>query len=117
YAAKGDLDGFPRVPGPPPANKPPVLSGYWTYTDQRAVITTDKGDLVFALRPDAAPNSVRNFRQLVADRFYDQTDVSRIASLSGRTLPDIVQLGDPTGTGQGGPGWFLDFEPSPLKHG
>ena len=28
-----------------------------------------------------------------------------------------MQFGDPTGTGQGGPGYFLDFEPSPLKHG
>jgi cyclophilin family peptidyl-prolyl cis-trans isomerase len=120
YAPKGDRDGFPQLPAAPAPlapGKPRALAGCWTYTDQRAVITTSKGELTFALRSDAAPNSVRNFRQLIADKFYDATDIHRIASLSGRTLPDIVQFGDPTGTGQGGPGWFIDFEASPLKHG
>ena len=60
-------------------------------------ITTRKGKLVFALHPEAAPNSVANFRELVSKEFYDATPVHRIASLTGRTLPDIIQFGDPTG--------------------
>lgn len=115
YAARVDREGTPQA-SPPAAPGSRVLSGYWTYTDQRVEITTGKGRLTFALRPDAAPNSVDNFRTLVARGFYDGVSIHRIASLSGRTLPDIVQFGDPTGTGQGGPGYFIDFEPGPLKH-
>jgi cyclophilin family peptidyl-prolyl cis-trans isomerase len=114
YAARSERDGTPQVAPPPKAR---VLSGYWVRTDQRAVLRTSKGELTFALRPDAAPNSVENFRSLIVSRFYDGIRVHRIAALSGRTLPDIVQFGDPTGTGQGGPGFFIDYEPSPLKHG
>ena len=116
YAAKVERDGKPQL-GPPPPAKSRVLSGYWLFADQRVQVVTSKGTLVFALRTDAAPNSVRNFRDLVDKQFYDGIKVHRIAALSGRTMPDIVQFGDPTGTGQGGPGWFIDYEPSPLKHG
>ena len=116
YAPKVERDGVPQMNPAPPA-KSRVLSGYWVYADQRVQITTSKGTLVFALRPDAARNSVDNFRNLVEKKFYDGIKVHRIAALSGRTMPDIVQFGDPSGTGQGGPGWFIDYEPSPLKHG
>lgn len=114
YATKAERDGTPQVS---PVPKTRLLSGYWVYTDQRAVVKTGKGELVFALRPDAAPNSVENFRSLVDRQFYSGIRVHRIVSLSGRTLPDILQFGDPTGTGQGGPGYFIDYEPSPLRHG
>ena len=114
YATKTERDGTPQVP---PATKARVLSGYWVYTDQRAVVKTGKGELVFALRPDAAPNSVDNFRSLIQKQFYSGIRVHRVVSLSGRTLPDIMQFGDPTGTGQGGPGYYIDYEPSPLRHG
>jgi cyclophilin family peptidyl-prolyl cis-trans isomerase len=115
YAPRVDRDGTPRVSPPALAGKP-LLSGYWVYTDQRVEITTEKGSLVFALHPEAAPNGVRNFRDLVSKGFYDRTPIHRIASISGRALPDIIQFGDPTGTGQGGPGYHIDFEPSTLKH-
>ncbi len=114
YAQRTERDGTPQVS---PVTKPRVFSGYWVYAEQRAVVRTSKGEMVFALRPDAAPNSVANFRSLVEKQFYDGIRVHRIAALSGRTLPDIVQFGDPTGTGQGGPGFFIDYEPSPLRHG
>jgi cyclophilin family peptidyl-prolyl cis-trans isomerase len=113
YASKSDRDGSPRVNQPA---KSCVLSGYWIYTDQRAVLSTSKGELVFALHPEAAPNSVANFRDLIAKRFYDGIRVHRIATLTGRTRPDLVQFGDPGGTGQGGPGYYIDYEPSPLRH-
>jgi cyclophilin family peptidyl-prolyl cis-trans isomerase len=115
YAPHVDRDGTPRV-SPPPGSTKPLLSGYWMYTDQRVEITTARGTLVFALHPEAAPNSVRNFRVLVSSGFYDSTPIHRIASISGSALPDIIQFGDPTGTGRGGPGYFIDYEPSTLKH-
>jgi peptidyl-prolyl cis-trans isomerase B (cyclophilin B) len=114
YAPRVERDGAPQLL---PAPKTRVLAGYWLYTDQRAVIRTSKGEMVFALRPDAAPHSVANFRWLIEQEFYDGIKVHRIAALSGRTLPDIMQFGDPSGTGQGGPGYFIDYESSPLKHG
>lgn len=114
YVTRLERDGTPQVP---PAVKTRVLAGYWVYTDQRAVVRTSKGELVFALRSDAAPNSVASFRALIEKQFYAGIRVHRIVSLSGRTLPDIIQFGDPTGTGQGGPGYYIDYEPSPLKHG
>ena len=51
YAPRVDRDGMPILN---PAPKARVLSGYWMYTDQRVVLTTSKGELVFALRPDVA---------------------------------------------------------------
>lgn len=114
YAARVDRDGTPRIASP---GGKPVLSGYWIQPDQRVELTTEKGKLAFALHPEAAPNGVRNFRELVSKGFYDGIPIHRIASISGRARPDILQFGDPTGTGQGGPGYFIDFEPSPLPHG
>jgi cyclophilin family peptidyl-prolyl cis-trans isomerase len=117
YAPRVERDGTPRLNPPSAPGKTSVLAGYWTYTEQRVEIDTNKGRLVFALHPEGAPKSVENFRDLVAKGFYDGVLVHRVASLSGRTLPDIIQFGDPTGTGLGGPGYFIDYEPSPLKHG
>ena len=114
YVSRLERDGTPQLP---PVAKSRVLSGYWMYSEQRAVVRSSKGELVFALRPDAAPTSVAHFRTLIEKQFYSGIRVHRIVSLSGRTLPDIVQFGDPTGTGQGGPGYFIDYEPSPLRHG
>lgn len=113
YATHTDRTGMPVLTPPP---KQRIFSGYWTFKDQHALVKTSKGDLEFALRVDAAPNSVLEFRDLVAKGFYSGIAVHRIASLSGQTLPDIVQFGDPTGTGLGGPGFMFDFEPSTLKH-
>lgn len=113
YASHTDRAGVPVLTPPP---KQRIFSGYWTFKDQHALVKTIKGDLEFALRADAAPNSVLEFRDLVSKGFYSGIAIHRIASLSGQTLPDIVQFGDPTGTGQGGPGFMFDFEPSTLKH-
>jgi cyclophilin family peptidyl-prolyl cis-trans isomerase len=113
YASRMDREGVP-IFGPPPRPRP--LAGYWTFQDQHAVLHTTKGDLAFRLRPDAAPASVMHFRDLIRKGFYDGVPVHRVASLRGQPLPDIAQLGDPTGTGHGGPGSMIDMEDSPLKH-
>ena len=56
------------------------------------------------LYPDAAPNTVANFVHLVESKFYD-------GLIFHRVIPGfMIQGGDPTGTGMGGPGWHIRGE-------
>lgn len=120
YAPRADRDGSPQFPREnpktPAAAQTKSFSGYWLFVDKHVMVETSRGTLEFRLRPDLAPNSVRNFRELVEDEFYTSIPVHRIASLLGQPQPDIIQFGDPTGTGQGGPGYMIDLEPSTLRH-
>ena len=80
-----------------------------TYT---ATIKTDAGDVTVQLLPKDAPQAVNNFIFLAKDGFYNGTTFYRvIADQSGKV--QLVQAGDPTGTGSGGPGYTLPFETSP----
>jgi cyclophilin family peptidyl-prolyl cis-trans isomerase len=76
-----------------------------------ATLSTDKGDIVLELYPDKAPKTVNNFVFLAQEGFYDGTIFHRVIDNF------MVQGGDPSGTGTGGPGYrFSDeFHPS-LKH-
>lgn len=68
-----------------------------------AVIDTDAGEVSIELYPEASPIAVNNFIALARDGFYDGTVFHRV--LEGF----MVQGGDPTGTGTGGPGYsFAD---------
>ena len=74
-------------------------------------IETTKGDIYADLFKKEVPKTVENFTKLAQKGFYD-------GIIFHRVIPDfMVQTGDPTGTGTGGPGYsFADeFEPS-LKH-
>ncbi len=75
-------------------------------------IETSKGDIELELYPEHAPKTVNNFVFLVREGFYDGVVFHRV-------LPDfMVQGGDPTGTGRGGPGYKFEDElkDNPLKH-
>ena len=73
----------------------------------RAVIETTKGRIVIELYPDAAPKTVTNFITLAKKGFYD-------GIIFHRVIPGfMVQTGDPTGTGTGGPGYTFPDEFSP----
>lgn len=85
-------------------------SGIRAYVDQHVVIDTSAGEIEIALRPDVAPNTVWNFRELVRGGFYTDIDIHRIIDNF------VIQFGDPNGTGGGGPGVFIDLEPSTLQH-
>ena len=76
-----------------------------------AVFSTDKGDFKVELFSDKVPNTVNNFVFLARQGFYDGTIFHRVIDNF------MVQGGDPTGTGTGGPGYrFADeFHPS-LRH-
>jgi peptidyl-prolyl cis-trans isomerase B (cyclophilin B) len=75
-----------------------------TYT---AEITTNFGDLTVVLDAAKAPLAVNNFVVLARYRYFDDTVCHRI-------IPDfVVQCGDPTATGTGGPGYrFADELPA-----
>jgi len=76
-----------------------------------ATLHTDKGDIEVKLFADKVPNTVNNFVFLSREGFYDGTLFHRVIDNF------MVQGGDPTGTGTGGPGYrFKDeFHPS-LRH-
>lgn len=66
-------------------------------------ITTTKGDIVFKLYDDTAPNTVSNFVYLASQGYYDGIIFHRVIENF------MIQGGDPTGTGTGGPGYkFAD---------
>ena len=94
----------------------PHYAGLRVYVDQFVRLETSAGEMVFRLRPDMAPNTVHHFRSLVVGGFYDNTAVHRIIPASAGREAFIVQAGDPIGTGYGGPGFSIDFEPSALPH-
>ncbi len=76
-----------------------------------ARMETDKGTMVLELFADKAPKTVNNFVFLARQGYYDGVIFHRV-------IPDfMVQGGDPTGTGSGGPGYKFgdEFHPS-LKH-
>ncbi|MEJ2637698.1 MAG: peptidylprolyl isomerase [Calditrichia bacterium] len=83
-------------------------------TDKKyyATIETDKGKIELELYPEYAPKTVNNFVFLAREGFYDGVTFHRVISNF------MIQGGDPTGTGRGGPGYrFADeFENNPLKH-
>jgi peptidyl-prolyl cis-trans isomerase B (cyclophilin B) len=76
-----------------------------------AIFKTTKGDIHVALFPDEAPLTVANFVNLAKRGFYDGQKFHRVIENF------MIQGGDPTGTGRGGPGYnFADeFTPN-LRH-
>jgi cyclophilin family peptidyl-prolyl cis-trans isomerase len=76
-----------------------------------AVFDTDLGEFKIELFADKVPNTVNNFVFLAKEGFYTNTIFHRV-------IDDfMVQGGDPTGTGRGGPGYrFADEFDSSLKH-
>ena len=70
-----------------------------------ATIKTNKGTVVFELFAEEAPKSVNNFVFLARDGYYDGVIFHRIVK------DFMLQGGDPTGSGMGGPGYKFADEP------
>ena len=69
-----------------------------------ATLHTNQGPIELELHDDDAPKTVENFRKLAGDGFYDGVIFHRV-------IPDfMIQGGDPTGTGMGGPGYTFEDE-------
>lgn len=93
-----------------------VFSGLRVYVEQEAVLETSEGEIVFRLRPDAAPNTAFNFMHLVGGGFYTNIIFHRVVAELSDGRPFVIQAGDPSGTGSGGPGYMIDLEKSTLAH-
>jgi peptidyl-prolyl cis-trans isomerase B (cyclophilin B) len=75
-----------------------------------ATIETSEGTMTAELWPDVAPLHVNSFVFLSRDGYYDGVIFHRV-------IPGfMIQGGDPTGTGTGGPGYRLKQEFNPRKH-
>lgn len=78
----------------------------------KAKIETNQGEIDLELYPQHAPKTVNNFVFLAREGFYDGVVFHRVISNF------MIQGGDPTGTGRGGPGYKFEDEVrnNPLKH-
>jgi cyclophilin family peptidyl-prolyl cis-trans isomerase/HEAT repeat protein len=88
----------------------------WNYIDNLSqkklvLISTNQGNIKIELFPNEAPFTVQNFLKLAEKGYYD-------GIIFHRVVPNfVIQCGDPTGTGFGGPGYSIRTEISQLKFG
>ena len=77
---------------------------------KKAIMKTDKGDIRIEFFDGDAPNTVKNFTDLIQDGFYDGLNFHRV-------IPNfVIQGGCPNGTGTGGPGYHIPCEINTQKH-
>jgi peptidyl-prolyl cis-trans isomerase B (cyclophilin B) len=92
-------------------NKPPAMTVDPKKT-YRAKMETNKGLIELELYPQHAPKTVNNFVFLAREGFYDGVTFHRVISNF------VIQGGDPTSSGSGGPGYRFEDETrgNPLRH-
>lgn len=96
----------PGAPPPPPADIAQVINKRVTW-----LLATNKGTIEIELRPDVAPWAVASIVALTTAKKYDDIEFHRV-------VPNfVVQGGDPTSSGWGGPGYTLPAEPSGAADG
>ena len=88
-----------RNVGLPPA-KPDYQAGY------QATIRTNRGDVVLDLLNSKATCTVNSFVYLAAKKYFNSTSCHRLTTID----PWVLQCGDPTGSGSGGPGYTFSNE-------
>ena len=77
---------------------------------KKAIMKTEKGDIRIEFFDEDAPNTVKNFKNLIQDGFYDGLNFHRV-------IPNfVIQGGCPNGTGTGGPGYHIPCEINTQKH-
>lgn len=85
-----------------PTSQPPALAAGETRTVE---ITTSKGSITLEIDGDLSPLAAGNFVALASCGYYDGVVFHRV-------VPGfVIQGGDPTGTGSGGPGYTIQDEP------
>jgi cyclophilin family peptidyl-prolyl cis-trans isomerase len=106
---RANTEGDATLSGIQQWSKPPemTIDGSKKYS---AKVETSKGDFTIELLPAEAPMTVNNFVCLARSGFYDNTPIHRIVS------GFVIQGGDPTGTGSGGPGYRFNDEPINLDY-
>ncbi len=98
-----------------PTSQPDALPAGQTRT---VTLNTPKGTMAIKVEADLSPIAAGNFVALASCGFYDGTPFHRTPTLPDGT-PFVIQGGDPTGTGTGGPGYTIKDEPvtTPYKRG
>ena len=77
---------------------------------KKATMKTVRGDILIELFDEDAPNTVKNFIDLIQGGFYDGLNFHRV-------IPNfVIQGGCPNGTGTGGPGYHIACEINTKKH-
>ena len=88
---------LPQDPNPTPSSGTPTIT-----------LRTSQGAIPVTLNRAEAPCTAQNFEHLAAAKFFDGTRCHRIS-----TDPKMLQCGDPSGTGSGGPGYRFHDETKP----
>lgn len=96
-----------------PTSQPPALPAGQT---RIVTIETAKGEMEITVEADLSPIAAGNFVALAGCGFYDGVVFHRVATLQDGT-PFVIQGGDPTGTGTGGPGYEIKDEPVTATYG
>jgi peptidyl-prolyl cis-trans isomerase B (cyclophilin B) len=79
---------------------------------KQAVFQTNRGTITIELFDDKTPKTVANFEKLANQGFYNNVSFHRVIA------DFMIQGGDPTGTGRGGPGYEIECEiVADLRHG
>jgi peptidyl-prolyl cis-trans isomerase B (cyclophilin B) len=105
--------GSSAATGTCPTEEPPPLAA----GEKRLVtITTAKGEIGITIEADLSPIAAGNFVALAGCGYYDGVVFHRVATLQDGT-PFVIQGGDPTGTGTGGPGYTIKDEPVTALYG
>lgn len=90
----GSSEQLQTFDGPPPNCLDPDAS-------YQAVVVTNKGEFTIELDAESAPVTTNNFVFLARNQYFDNTECHRI-------IPGfVVQCGDPTASGTGGPGYVI----------
>jgi peptidyl-prolyl cis-trans isomerase B (cyclophilin B) len=102
-ACRGSVPSAADVKKPQFDEAPPMsIDASKTYT---ATMATSCGTIEIRLLADSAPQTVNSFVFLAGKHYFDGTQIHRID-----TNIDVIQGGDPTGTGSGGPGYTIPDE-------
>jgi peptidyl-prolyl cis-trans isomerase B (cyclophilin B) len=96
-----------------PTSQPAALPAGETRT---VTIQTSLGTIVIGIEGALSPIAAGNFVALASCGYYDGVVFHRAAALSDGT-PFVIQGGDPTGTGRGGPGYTIADEPVTALYG
>jgi peptidyl-prolyl cis-trans isomerase B (cyclophilin B) len=100
----------PPAPSSPPTFSTPPPASLAEGKTWHAVLATNCGDIELDLFGDKAPQTVSSFLFLARKGYYDDTPCHRLTT--GGSL-QVLQCGDPTGTGTGGPGYHYGVENVP----